>query len=291
MVAKYTTYPCNTAEELWENLNPLNEQNYPKTSKYIFRGQANSYWGLKPSIFRNIPETNIEKQASRQLFYEWNLLKNFIEFCNSIGLPIPNDSYEFRNQYFDETKTYFPQTVIKNQSLFMNDNLLELIALAQHSGVPTRLLDWSYDSYVAAFFAASSAIDLKDNPHTHFAIWAFDTIGAYDKEKLKVITLPYAYNPNMRSQKGCFTYWEQDLIRGKEISIKNMEEIKGLPLKKFKVPISEAKKILNFCDKHGINHATIFPNYEGAGKASVFKANQDRKIHLGIDENETVEGV
>lgn len=134
MVAKYTTYPCNTAEELWENLNPLNEQNYPKTSKYIFRGQANSCWGLKPSIFReiyktNIEEINIKRQASRQLFYEWNLLKNFIEFCDRIGLPIPNDSYEFRNQYFDETKTYFPQTVIKNQSLFMNDNLLELIAL------------------------------------------------------------------------------------------------------------------------------------------------------------------
>ncbi len=34
-------------------------------------------------------------------------------------------------------------------------------------------------------------------------------------------------------------------------------------------------------------YQSLFQNYEGAGKASVFKANQDRKIHLGIDENQT----
>lgn len=46
-----------------KNLNQLlNEQNYPETSKYVFRGQSNSCRGLKPSIFRKIPETMIEKQ-------------------------------------------------------------------------------------------------------------------------------------------------------------------------------------------------------------------------------------
>lgn len=46
---------------------------------------------------------------------------------------------------------------------------LEWLALMQHHGAPTRLVDWTKSAHVAAFFAAESA----DSP-TPFTIWAID---------------------------------------------------------------------------------------------------------------------
>lgn len=48
------------------------------------------------------------------------------------------------------------------------DDRLEWLALMQHYGAPTRLLDWTRSPYVASFFAFEGA----DGPS---AVWAFDT--------------------------------------------------------------------------------------------------------------------
>ena len=50
-----------------------------------------------------------------------------------------------------------------------------IVALAQHHGIPTRLLDWSHDSRKAAFFAAwrVSVPERSDTPQS-FAVWAIN---------------------------------------------------------------------------------------------------------------------
>lgn len=75
------------------------------------------------------------------------------------------------------------------------DEDLEWLALMQHHGVPTRLLDWTRSSQVAAFFAAQSSnsaspfIRTLKKCHPPFVVWAIDT-DRINAEATKMLGLP-----------------------------------------------------------------------------------------------------
>jgi hypothetical protein len=51
-------------------------------------------------------------------------------------------------------------------------DLLGWLALMQHYGAPTRLLDWTYSFYVAAFFALSDAVSFPKQDRRPAIVWA-----------------------------------------------------------------------------------------------------------------------
>ena len=52
-----------------------------------------------------------------------------------------------------------------------SDNLKELFALAQHYGMPTRLLDWTYQFNIALYFGA---MDSLEKTKKDFSVWGLN---------------------------------------------------------------------------------------------------------------------
>jgi hypothetical protein len=132
---------------------------------------------------------------------------------------------------------------------------------------------------VAAYFAAKGAS--KDAPRGFLSVWTlnFDWIvntafPSNTKMAVYVVTAPRASNPNLHAQGGIFTtemLTKNDL--SKAVSVDPVDVIVENRWKElnwtvpvmgnFKLPCSEAKKLLRLLNQEGISAATLYPGYKG----------------------------
>ncbi|WP_289617762.1 FRG domain-containing protein [Alistipes finegoldii] len=277
-------------------------------SSYIFRGVSSDKYPLLPSALRpenqeylwHLAQYSTESNTLKDSEYQQQelelvLLQKFFKKCDKNSLITPNVE-RLRESLFCDWVVFYGSD--PNEAWLPND-LYEIASLAQHYGVPTRLLDWSKDIFVSLYFAVMGVLESyekKSDSHDSMVLWALksETLGSqyhcgdtYDFP-LRIINPPYYGNPNLGAQQGVFTLWKtkkpyktqfpHSIDYGIEIDRTPLNELlqqyfsnhewdeSQTLLYKIYIPISEAQNLYKYLISIRYDASRLFPGYNGITK-------------------------
>ncbi|MDK3258180.1 FRG domain-containing protein [Blastococcus capsensis] len=214
----------------------------------VFRGQGNANWPLTASLDRIL--SHVATQV-RQQIHE-TMLSSF-------------------------------RTRAKGESP-LPGNDAEVLALMQHYGAPTRLLDWSGSPYVAAFFAFSSTrwaqgqsnVEEDEEDEANCAIFALrrDSPALSAGAGVETVATDLLNNPRAYHQQGSFTV-NRSLQSSLEEYFKLYFTNANVPeptLWKYELPRREASIALRDLELMGITSESLFLGWEGSARYAFFRA-------------------
>ncbi|PSV25493.1 FRG domain-containing protein [Photobacterium kishitanii] len=270
---------AETVDEFWDFISPIGHF-VNDMEKPIFRGQGDSNWNLAPSAFRSsivnqyAYEHRIKTPFDHLFGFEYLTLLNFLYYCDEGGLIIPQDSIDFRKamEYTEINRRYSDNSIVG----WPSKEYLPFMAMAQHHGIPTRLLDWTLNPFVAAYFAASHVLNMTGEigeKTEKLCVWCLDSPKAYQFDNtLDFVSVAGSASYNLSAQRGTFLlkrekHSKQD-FEYSDGCIKNiLDQEDNVTTYQFTLPKELAGKLIERCFKFGVSAASLFPGHEGAAKA------------------------
>lgn len=215
--------------------------------------------------------------AVNQKWAELRLVCAFYRHAHRAGLPLPQLCYRLHKALLDGDQSQLTVDTSEEQT-FPIPELFPIFGIAQHYGLPTRLLDWSHSPFVAAFFAAQSAMAMEDkvSAASYLAVWLLsaDYLKRTSKSEVHLIEPPTTGNPNLRLQQGVFTLQRytnvpyealDDALRAQWRGEKIKE---GFPLLlKMELPRTEARALMHQLGILGFSANRIYDGYQGAAES------------------------
>ena len=272
---------CNDADSFLDILSPRSERfRNSDPNEWLFRGHSDDEnYKLLPSALRPTAKLKyldrwVESRTlnlDMQIMAEMTLVHSFFRHADEQGLLIPEDSQALRQDVQGFDPDWPPRS------------LLSLMALAQHYGMPTRLLDWTFDPLVAAYFASEEAA--REKSSTHLSVWAMrrnvlDARRMFQQEgnqpTVEFVSAPAGSIPNLHAQRGAFTLVRTDWKHGGEVDRRALDEVlEQHPhivdtrplLLRVRLPTTHAGALLRLLAKHGVSAARAFPGFRGVWQA------------------------
>lgn len=243
----------NTAEDFLQSISYGGEY-YSKFGKnFIYRGHSSEKYFLLPTALRRYMYDDVYPNSPNddehvlyaiseygQIESEAHQLFRFYKMCDNTQLYVPEEN-RLRESFLFTIDFH----ILLTPEYWIAKEYQELAALAQHHGVPTRLLDWTADINVAIYFASSSVIRKMATPEKltraewktdkqlqlkkardyfksktykneekeqNMEIWALNMSVLYADKKfgipLKIVRPRYFGNDNLAAQKGLFSFWQ-----------------------------------------------------------------------------------
>ena len=172
---------------------------------------------------------------------------------------------------------------------------LELLFLMQHYGIPTRLLDWTENPFIALFFALENARQERAGEEKDATVWLLDPIrlntiaysnranparifGAYAEElaayqpsqdsKRVSMLLPLAIHgvhnsQRIVAQRGSFTIFGRDTV-----ALNQSATLSGATgvIKQVRIAAGAKKQMFEDLFNMGIADSVVYPDLDGLGR-------------------------